>query len=139
VAGAPLILVTDKVIDPAAVLAEVASHAHGAQILFTGTVRDLNHDRRVVAISYDVLSPRAERTFAEICAEAQAAAGAKLTMAVVQRRGRIPLGESSIAIGVGAPHRDQAYLASRHLIEEIKRRAPIWKHEHYADGESRWL
>ncbi len=130
---------TEQAIDLAAVLAEVARRSHGAQLLFSGAVRDLNQGRRVVAVTYDVLSPLAERTLGEICAEAQRAAPSPLALVVVQRRGRVETGQSSIAIGVGAPHRDEAYRASRYLIEEIKKRAPIWKHEHYADGASSWL
>jgi len=131
--------VTEREIDLGAVLAEVARASHGCQLLFVGTVRELNHGRRVLAVSYDVLSPLAEKTIEEICAEAQAACAAPLSLAVAQRRGRVAVGQSSITIAVGAPHRDEAYRASRYLIEAIKARAPIWKQEHYADGESTWI
>ena len=126
-------------VDLAAILAEIARPSHGAQLLFTGTIRDDDHGRRVVAVSYDVLSPLCEKVIGEICAEAQARCAASLSLAVVQRRGRIEAGQVGIAIAVGAPHRAEAYAASRHLIEQVKARAPIWKREHYADGESAWL
>ncbi len=127
----------EQEIDLGAVLAEVAGTSHGSQLLFVGTVRDLNEGRRVLAVSYDVLSPLAEMTIGAICAEAQADCAAPLSFAVVQRRGRVAVGQSSIAIAVGAPHRHEAYQASRYLIEAIKTRAPIWKQEHW-EGGSGW-
>ena len=60
-------------------------------------------------------------------------------IAVVHRTGDLTLGEPSVAIAVSTPHRAEAYEASRWIIEEIKVRLPVWKHEHFVDGESRWV
>jgi molybdopterin synthase catalytic subunit len=58
---------------------------------------------------------------------------------VVHRIGRLEIGEASVAIAVAAPHRGEAYEASRYVIEELKKRVPIWKREGYVDGEAEWL
>ena len=60
-------------------------------------------------------------------------------VAVVHRIGRLEIGETSVAIAVAAPHRAEAYEASRYIIEELKKRVPVWKREGYLDGESEWL
>jgi molybdopterin synthase catalytic subunit len=60
-------------------------------------------------------------------------------VAVVHRVGELAIGEVSVAIAVSSPHRAQAYEASRYVIEEIKKRLPVWKHEHYTDGRSKWV
>jgi molybdopterin synthase catalytic subunit len=60
-------------------------------------------------------------------------------VAVVHRIGRLEIGDASVAIAVAAPHRGEAYEASRYIIEELKKRVPIWKREGYVDGESQWL
>jgi molybdopterin synthase catalytic subunit len=80
----------------------------------------------------------AEQALAEIVEEARSrwATGA---ITVVHRYGRLELGEVSVAIVVAAPHRGDAYAASRYVIEELKKRVPIWKKEGYLDGESEWV
>ena len=109
---------------------------HGAQVVFLGVVRDHNHGRAVTSMSYDAFEPLAERILAEIAHEASAGVTDVL---VVHRIGRLTVGEASVLVVTSAPHRAEAYQASRHVIEEIKKRVPIWKQETYADGESAWL
>ena len=58
---------------------------------------------------------------------------------MVHRVGRLEIGEASVAIAVASPHRAEAYEASRYVIEELKRRVPVWKREGYVDGESEWV
>jgi molybdopterin synthase catalytic subunit len=110
----------------------------GAQVLFLGKVRATNAGKRVLAVSYDAFGPLAERTLGEICREAEAKCPG-LTARVWHRIGRLEVGEISVAIVVSSPHRREAYEASRSMIDEIKHRAPIWKKEHYEDGETEWL
>ena len=111
--------------------------ACGAQLIFTGTVRNLNQGKKVRAVSYDAFVPLTEKVLREICQEARD----KWAVSVVlwHRLGRVEVGEISVAIGVSSVHRDEAYQASRQVIEELKHRAPIWKQEHYEQGESQWL
>lgn len=111
----------------------------GAQLVFTGVVRNRNEGRQVLAVTYDAHRPLAEKTFREIAEEACARWGADLSVVVAHRAGRLSVGEVSVVIGVASPHRDEAYQASRYVIEQLKVRSPVWKQEHYADGDSDWL
>lgn len=111
----------------------------GAQLVFAGVVRNRNDGRQVLAVTYDAHRPLAEKTFREIAEEACARWGADLNIVVAHRAGRLSVGEVSVVIGVASPHRDEAYEASRYVIEQLKVRSPVWKQEHYADGDSEWL
>ena len=111
----------------------------GAQIVFWGVVRDLNEGRPVLAVTYDAHRTLAERTFREIAEEACERWGSDLSVVVAHRGGTLSVGEVSLLVGVASPHRDEAYQASRYVIEQVKVRSPVWKQEHYADGDSDWL
>lgn len=113
--------------------------SHGAQNFFFGAVRGKNMGRDVVAVEYDAAIQLAETTLREIAQEAQTQWGESLKICVLHRIGKLAVGEVSVAIGVSSPHRDESYQASRYVIEEIKKRAPIWKREFYLDGETEWL
>lgn len=112
---------------------------HGAQLLFSGVVRNENLGKKVLGVSYDIFPALALAKIKEICVEANQQWGPSLRVCVIHRVGRLEVGESSVVIGVSSPHRDEAYLASRYVIDELKHRAPIWKKEHYEDGETEWL
>ncbi|MCM2321959.1 MAG: molybdenum cofactor biosynthesis protein MoaE [Oligoflexia bacterium] len=112
---------------------------HGAQLLFWGIVRNLNDGRSVEAVTYDAHAPLCERVFEELGTEVLAKWGEGLRIVILHRVGRLKVGEASLVIGVGSAHRDESYQASRYLIEEIKKRAPVWKQEHYVDGDSEWI
>ena len=125
-------------LDPSAVLAEVAGVGNGASIIFVGTVRDVNDGRAVSGIEYTTYETMAVRELEAIVAEAASRFGT--TDVVVEHRvGRLGLGEASVVIAVAHPHRAQAYDASRFIIEELKRRVPIWKREEYVDGTRAWV
>lgn len=135
----PLCRVTREPIDPAAVLASVVAPADGAALLFWGVVRDHNDGRPVGHLEYDAYVEMAEAVLREIVVEARGR-WATGEIAVVHRVGRLEVGEGSVAIAVASPHRAEAYEASRYVIEELKRRVPIWKREGYLDGaDERWL
>jgi len=125
-------------IDGAALLARLADHGHGAALLFVGTVREHADGRPVSGMRYEAYVEMAEPVLAEIAAEAAEMLGTG-AVAVVHRIGALGLGEASVAIAVASAHRAPAYAANRHVIEEIKKRLPIWKHEHYTDGETAWV
>ena len=111
-----------------AALAEVASVANGAAIVFVGTVREVNDGRPVTGIEYSAYEGMAARELAAIAGEAAARSGT--TDIVVEHRvGRLELGEASVVIAVAHAHRAEAYDASRYIIEQIKRRVPIWTRE----------
>ena len=117
----------------------VNSFKNGAQVLFFGTVRNHNDGKAVHGVSYFAHKSLAERAFIDICNEALEKWGQETNIAILHRIGRLGVGQISIAIAVGSPHRREAYQVSRYLIEQLKIRAPIWKKEHYESGESEWL
>jgi molybdopterin synthase catalytic subunit len=125
-------------IDVVALLAEVQDTANGATVLFLGHVRDMNDGRPVTGIEYSAYGEMAERELAAIASECASAFGIA-HLAIEHRLGTLALGDASIAIVVAHPHRAAAYEASRFVIEEVKRRLPIWKREGYVDGSSEWV
>jgi molybdopterin synthase catalytic subunit/molybdopterin converting factor small subunit len=135
----------DSPIDPQDVLSRVSSPARGAVVLFLGTVRDRPKaadgpavaPRAVLKITYSAYRPMALRTLERIAADLEAA-GQGLRLAIVHRLGEIPAGEASVVIATAAPHRAAAYEASRRALERLKAEVPIWKLEHYADGQAVW-
>lgn len=134
----PLCRITSDPIDAAALLASCAAPSDGAVLLFVGVVRNHNEGREVGHLEYEAFAPMAERVLRQIVDEARERWETG-TMAVVHRVGRLEIGEASVAIAVAAPHRGEAYEASRYVIEELKRRVPVWKREGYLDGQSEWL
>jgi len=130
--------IVEHPLDPAALLAEVADTASGASTLFVGTVRRTNIGRAVTGIDYSAYGPMAERELAAIVAQAVAEFGTE-RIVVEHRIGTLTLGEASIIIAVSHERRAAAMNAQRFLIEEIKKRVPIWKREHYADGTREWV
>lgn len=116
----------------------------GATTWFSGCVRKLNLlkegcAQEVKGITYEAYEILAEKILNEIGLEMQKRYGGSIHILVVHRVGYLKVGECSILIGVSSPHRAPAYEASRAMLEEIKKRVPIWKLEHYTSGESQWL
>ena len=131
-------LVVDAPIDPADVLGRVGAPDDGAVLLFLGTVRNHADGQSVDGMTYEAYERMASPVLVEIAREAAERLGTD-RVAVVHRVGELAIGDVSVAIAVSSPHRAQAYDASRYVIEEIKNRLPIWKHEHYSDGRSKWV
>jgi molybdopterin synthase catalytic subunit len=125
-------------IDAEAMLREVAAPARGAVLLFLGVVRDVNDGREVTGIEYSAYEAMAARELEAIATEASERFGSS-GIAIVHRLGTLGLEEASVGIAVAHAHRDEAYALSRWIIEELKRRVPIWKREHYADGTREWV
>ena len=118
----------------------ISSSKFGASIFFTGTVRDVNENKKVTGITYDAHDEMVIKSFEEIYQEASEKL--KITNKAVfieHTKGYLSLGDISILIAVACKHRDQAYVLSRYIIEEIKKRSPIWKKEHYEDQTTEWL
>ena len=112
----------------------------GASIYFLGTVRSINENKEVTGITYDSHDELALKSFKEIYEEINDKLMIKDKSVFIEHiKGYVGLGEASIVIAVACKHRDQAYVLSRYLIEEIKKRSPIWKKEHYKNQESEWL
>jgi len=118
----------------------IKSSSFGASIIFNGSVRNFNEDKEVVGMTYDTHDGLVIKSFEEIYNEATEKL--KITSKAVfieHIKGYVGLGETSIIIAVACKHRDQAYVLSRYIIEEIKKRSPIWKKEHYKNEQSEWL
>ncbi len=119
-------------------IAEVSSLACGGTCVFLGTVRNGPDERGVTAIEYSAYEEMVEAEFVRLLTDARAR-WPDARIAVRHRLGTIPVGEASIAIATAAPHRAQAFEACRYVIEEVKRRVPIWKKELRVDGSEVWV
>ena len=118
----------------------LSSSNFGALIYFVGTVRDLNENKKVTGITYDSRDSMVLKSFEEIYKDAELKLKIKDKAVFIEHvKGYVAIKEKSIIIGVGCKHRNEAYNLSRFIIEEIKKRTPIWKKEHYANEESEWL
>ncbi|HJQ66696.1 MAG TPA: molybdenum cofactor biosynthesis protein MoaE [Gemmatimonadales bacterium] len=129
---------TREPISPAALLAEVAAPQCGGTCLFLGTVRDAPEDGGVTAIEYTAYEPMAVAELDRIRTEA-GQRWPQVRLAVRHRLGLVATEEASIGIAAAAPHREQAFAACRYVIEEVKRRLPVWKKELRADGTLLWV
>ena len=134
----PLALLVRAPIDPMALIREVSNSWNGAVLLFLGAVRQVNEGRDVTGIDYAAYEAMAQRELDAIVTEA-AEKFANADVAVQHRLGELGVEDVSVAIAVGHAHRDAAYAVSRFVIEELKRRVPIWKREHYTDGTREWV
>ena len=131
-------VLAETALQPATLARALADASAGALVTFEGWVRDHNDGRRVLSLDYQAYAPLALREGERILAEA------KRRFAIVSARcahrvGSLAIGELAVWVGVSAGHRGAAFDACRFIIDEVKQRVPIWKNEHYADGESGWL
>ena len=118
----------------------ISSSNFGALIYFVGTVRDLNENKKVTGITYDSRDTMVIKSFEEIYKESETKLKIKDKAVFIEHvRGYVAVKEKSIIIGAACKHRDEAYNLSRFIIEEVKKKSPIWKKEHYTNEESEWL
>jgi molybdopterin synthase catalytic subunit len=132
-----LTLVTGDPLDLPALVRLVDAAGMGAVTTFLGLVRDHNQGRRVTHLVYEAYEPLAERALTVIVEEAREH-WPTTVMAIHHRTGKLEIGEASVAIAAGSPHRADAFAACRYAIERIKQIVPIWKHE-YFDGGDVWI
>ena len=107
-------------------------------MLFLGTVRDYHAGRPVEKLTYSAYRPMALEGLPPDRPRSRSRLHEDLRAAIVHRLGEVPVGEPSVVIAIGSPHRAAAYEASRTALERLKAEIPIWKREHYADGEAAW-
>ena len=110
----------------------------GGYASFEGWVRDHNEGRAVTGLRYEAYAELAQREGESILADAIARFDI-LDAACVHRTGDLAIGELAVWVGVAAAHRDAAFAACRWIIDEVKSRVPIWKHERYAEAPASWL
>ncbi len=112
---------------------------NGAVDIFVGRVRNHNAGKDVVSVEYDVFDSLALSVFQKMCEEAKELFDPRLKCYIEHYKGKLDIGGISVLIAVGSPHRDESFKACRYLIEELKKRAPIWKQETYVDSVSDWV
>lgn len=125
-------------LDESALRAELGDPACGGYAAFEGWVRDHNDGRRVHRLEYEAYEPLAIKEGERIIAEAITRFGVEHA-ACVHRIGALEIGATAVWVGVAAHHRDEAFRACRYIIDEVKHRLPIWKKEHYQNGDSGWV
>lgn len=118
-----------------AIAAEVADPGAGGVVVFSGVVRNEKGGRIVIALEYEAHVPMAEAKMREIGGTVRARWPGVRRVAMCHRVGRLDIGECSVLIAVAAAHRGEAFDACRYAIDTLKRTVPIWKKEHFADGE----
>ena len=132
-----MLRIVEGAIDVAAVRRAVDQPGNGCVIVFEGVARDTFEGRRVVRLEYEAYAEMAEPVLGEIAHEIELQwPGTRVAM--VHRTGVVAIGEPSVVIVVGAAHRAEGYAASRHAIEALKARLPVWKKEIYEDEGSAW-
>jgi len=133
----PHVAVVGGPLDANALVALVGGQGDGAVVTFAGLVRDHNQGRRVHFLEYEAYEPLAVRALQQIVDEARTL-WPSTRVAAHHRMGRLDIGEASIVIAAGSPHRADAFAACRYTIERVKQIVPIWKREHF-DGGDVWL
>jgi len=118
----------------------ISSSKFGASLVFKGIVRESNQNKKVTGITYDSHDAMVIKSFEDIYNEVNQKLKIKDKAVYIEHvKGYVGLEEISIIIAVACPHRAETYILSRYMIEEIKKRSPIWKKEHYENEESEWL
>lgn len=112
---------------------------NGAIVVMSGMVRNQTEGRPVVALEYQAYEPMALRVFQQIALEIRQQWPDVQRVVIHHRTGRLAIGEISVLVAVGCPHRSEAFAACQYAIDTLKHNAPIWKKEHWADGSSSWV
>jgi molybdopterin synthase catalytic subunit len=132
-----ILAVTESPLDLAAHEAAVADPAAGAVVSFAGVVRDHDHGRTVQRLEYEA-HPTAEAVLKEVAAEISADPTVR-GVAVSHRIGALRVGDVALAAAVATAHRADAFAACARLVDEVKARLPVWKHQVFADGTDEWV
>lgn len=130
-------VITKRPLNPLPLIKKVRKDEYGAVVVFLGVVRNESEGRRVVRLEYEAYKEMAERKLEEIIQEAEEKWGIK-DMIIVHRVGMLDIGEASLLVVAGSPHRAEAFDACQYAISRLKEIAPIWKKEIFSDGEA-WV
>jgi len=129
---------TDVAIDPIALRSQLADPTCGGYVSFEGWVRNNNEGHNVTRLEYEAFVDLAVKEGARIVSEGVKRFGVAQAVCV-HRVGSLAIGDIAVWVGVSAGHRDEAFKACRYIIDEVKHRVPIWKKEHYVNGDSGWV
>lgn len=105
----------------------------------SGMVRQQTDGKPVIALEYQAYEPMALKVFQQIAAEIRATWPDVSHVVIHHRTGKLVVGEISVLVAVGCPHRSEAFAACQYAIDTLKHNAPIWKKEHWADGSTSWV
>ena len=130
-------LVSASPISTSAYGALVASDAFGAVVTFSGNVRNIDQDKEVILLTYEI-HPSAQEVLLTIVTKVADKYDLG-NVAVVHRYGAIEIGESAFVVAVSAVHRGPAFLACSELVDQVKARLPIWKYQVFSDGSDQWV
>jgi len=133
-----MLTITSRPINPDELRRRLFDPAAGAYCSFEGWVRNQNDGQTVLRLEYEVYEPLAVSEGDKILIAAHERFP-YLQAHCVHRSGLLENGECAVWVGVSSPHRDEAFQACRYIIDEVKARLPIWKKEHYVDGNSGWV
>ena len=129
---------TEDVLDPAAAFAAVSDPSCGGVAVFLGVVRDHHAGEAVTGLTYEAWLEEAPGALRRVAEEVAEEFGDVRAVYAWHRLGALDVGEPSVVVAASAPHRAEAFAASRRVIDRLKAEVPIWKHEHLAEGDSRW-
>jgi molybdopterin synthase catalytic subunit len=129
---------TTTTIEQTPLRAELADPAHGGYASFEGWVRNHNEGLAVTRLEYQAYEALALREGERIIQEARERFGAARILCV-HRTGSLQIGDVAVWVAASSAHRDEAFRACRYVIDEVKHRVPIWKKEHYVNGDSGWV
>lgn len=132
-----MVEIVENPIDVERVIAKVTRREAGAITTFIGTVREWTNGRKTIYLEYQAYVPMAVKKLAEIGDEVKEE-WPDTVVAITHRIGRLEISEAAVVIAVSSPHRKAAYAANEYVIERIKEVVPIWKKEHWEDGET-WV
>jgi len=113
--------------------------ANGAIVLMSGTVREQTDGKPVIYLDYQAYEPMAIEVFRQIAGQIRQTWPDTNRVVIHHRTGKLQIGEISVLVAVGCPHRGEAFAACRYAIDTLKHNAPIWKKEYWSDGSSQWV
>ena len=125
--------ITEEKLNPSEATDFASSERHGATVVFHGVTRNHTDSRRVILLEYEAYIPMAVKKLEEIAGEM--CSKWDVRVAIDHRLGRVDIGEESLVVAVGSPHRQAAFEAAEYSVDRIKQTVPIWKKEHFDGGE----
>ncbi|MBD2346636.1 molybdenum cofactor biosynthesis protein MoaE [Anabaena subtropica] len=123
----------------AEIYAKADDSANGAVVVMSGMVRNQTDGKPVVALEYQAYEPMALRVFYQIADDIRSLWPGVNRVVIHHRIGRLSVGDISVLVAIGCPHRGEAFEACRYAIDTLKHNAPVWKKEHWQDGSSTWV
>ncbi len=126
-------------LSPDEVYVKADDRGNGAVVMMSGMVRNQTEGRTVTALEYQAYEPMALQIFYQIAATIRQQWSDVRRIVIQHRIGRLQIGEISVLVAIGCPHRAEAFEACRYAIDTLKHNAPIWKKEFWADGSSTWV